>query len=483
MTELAGGRYVLTEPIASGGMGEVWRARDTALNREVAVKLLRAALADDEAFRSRFATEAQNAAALHDPRIATVFDYGDELDPATGRHSTYLVMELVAGAPLSDLLTTAPMAPSSAAQLVAQVADGLAVAHAAGIVHRDVKPANFLVTRDGRVKITDFGIARARGAASVTDTGMIMGTPHYVAPEVAEGREATPASDLYSLGVVLYECLTGVRPFTGDSPVAVVMAHLRDEPAPLPPSVPAALRSLVETAMSKDPARRPAGAKAFADALRRAVEPGAADATTVAVGAAAPTATRVLPAMAPYDEDSPGRRRTPGWLPVAAAAVAVLLIAAGAVALLGNDDDKPPSGAANSQTTPRLSPDGQTQTSDSPTKSQLTTTSTSPVSSSSTPSTAGVSIDPDDYVGQSSKDAEDALTSLGLDVAKEDVAGGEKDIVADIAPTGGLPDGGEVTLYVYDGKSADDEHGPGPGGDQPKPPDRKPDKDTGKGKG
>ena len=195
MTELAQGRYVLVDRIAAGGMGEVWRARDTALAREVAVKLLRSEMADDAAFRSRFATEAKNAAALHDPAIATVFDYGDQVDQASGRHTTYLVMELVDGAPLSDLIK-GPMAPSSAAHLAGQIADGLAVAHAAGIVHRDVKPANFIITPDGRVKITDFGIARARGDASITETGAIMGTPHYIAPEVAEGREATPASDI-----------------------------------------------------------------------------------------------------------------------------------------------------------------------------------------------------------------------------------------------------------------------------------------------
>jgi serine/threonine-protein kinase len=234
-------------------MGEVWRARDTALQRDVAVKLLRPDIADDEAFRTRFATEARHAAALHDPSIATVFDYGDDVDES-GRHTTYLVMELVAGAPLSELLT-APMAPASAAHLISQVADGLSVAHEAGIVHRDVKPANFIVTPAGRVKVTDFGIARARGAASVTDTGTIMGTPHYVAPEVAEGREATPASDIYSLGVVLYECLAGSRPFTGDTPIALVMAHLRDTPPALPASVPPALAALVMASMDKDPSR------------------------------------------------------------------------------------------------------------------------------------------------------------------------------------------------------------------------------------
>ncbi|MGI8994480.1 MAG: protein kinase domain-containing protein [Nocardioidaceae bacterium] len=480
MTELSRGRYVLIEPIAAGGMGEVWRARDTALNRGVAVKLLRASLADDAAFRSRFATEAQNAAALHDPRIATVFDYGDDIDPATGRHSTYLVMELVAGVPLSDLLT-APMAPSSAAHLVAQVADGLAVAHAAGIVHRDVKPANFLVTRDGRVKITDFGIARARGAASVTDTGTIMGTPHYVAPEIAEGREATSASDIYSLGVVLYECLSGVLPFTGDTPVAVVMAHLRADPAPLPPSVQAPLRSLVEAAMSKDPARRPPSAGAFADALRQGVEPAGANALTVALGTSPSTATRVLPALDPSADEAPTRRRTRGWIPIAAAAVVVLLIAAIAAAVLGNGAVNP-STAADNQATPGTSTPEQRPDTSALTPSQQPTTATATPSDSTTPpgTTVGVSIDPSDYIGLSSKDAKETLKGLGLDVVTEDVEGARKDVVADIEPSGLVTDGSDVTLFVYDGKSSDD--GPGHAGDETKPHHDGPGNDKGKGK-
>ncbi|MGA9345213.1 MAG: serine/threonine-protein kinase, partial [Nocardioidaceae bacterium] len=201
MTTVGRGRYRLDARIAAGGMGEVWRGTDTSLGRTVAIKVLHPNVSDDERFRQRFAAEAQYAASLHDPHIATVFDYGDDVDAPTGQHSTYLVMELVDGVPMSDVMS-GPMDPGRAAGLLAQVAQGLAVAHTAGIVHRDVKPANFIVRTDGRVKITDFGISRARGAASLTDTGTIMGTPHYLAPEIAEGREATPASDIYSLGVV-----------------------------------------------------------------------------------------------------------------------------------------------------------------------------------------------------------------------------------------------------------------------------------------
>ena len=309
--EVAGGRYTLQERIATGGMGEVWRATDTALGRTVAIKVLRENIADDEAFRTRFAAEAQHAASLHDPHIATVFDYGDEIDQSTGRHTTYLVMELVDGRPLSELITR-PIAPDQAALLVAQAAEGLAVAHAAGIVHRDVKPANFLVTPDGKVKITDFGIARARGAASITDTGTIMGTPHYVAPEVSEGREATPSSDLYSLGVVLYEALSGEKPFEGQTPIAIALAHMRDDPKPLPASIPPQLRSIVESTMARDPDQRPPDAAALAAALRQFAA-GADSQGTAAMAAPPVAATQVMPAApvagATTTTDAPAARR------------------------------------------------------------------------------------------------------------------------------------------------------------------------------
>ncbi len=446
MTELAQGRYVLVDRIAAGGMGEVWRARDTALARDVAVKLLRSEMADDAAFRSRFATEAKNAAALHDPGIATVFDYGDEVDQASGRHTTYLVMELVDGAPLSDLIS-GPMAPSSAAHLVGQTADGLAVAHAAGIVHRDVKPANFIITPDGRVKITDFGIARARGDASITDTGAIMGTPHYVAPEIAEGREATPASDIYSLGVVLYECLTGVRPFTGDTPIAVAMAHLRDTPPSLPPSVPPGLRSLVEAALDKDPARRPPSAAAFAEAVRAAAEPVGSDAATVALAGSPPT--RVLPAPAdPAPGGPPPRRRSAGWIPVVAAAIAVLLIAGIAYSLLNDQGADPQDDPAAAETSPTGS---QSQDNSTTTPPSETTTPTTPTTPTTTTTPAGVFVDPEAYIGQKAPDAKRALEELGLTVVEEEVEGGEKHIVADVSPSGDVPAESTVTLLVFKG--------------------------------
>jgi len=480
MTKLAGGRYLLGARIAAGGMGEVWRARDTALQRDVAVKVLRPDIADDEAFRTRFATEARHAAALHDPSIATVFDYGDDVDES-GRHTTYLVMELVAGAPLSELLT-APMAPASAAHLISQVADGLSVAHEAGIVHRDVKPANFIVTPAGRVKVTDFGIARARGAASVTDTGTIMGTPHYVAPEVAEGREATPASDIYSLGVVLYECLAGSRPFTGGTPIALVMAHLRDTPPALPASVPPALAALVMASMDKDPSRRPTSAAAFAAAARASVDPSSSDAPTV-VAAGAPPATQVLPtAASPADVSGAGgsstpRRRSTGWIPIAAVAVAVLLIVGIASALLNDPAGRSPVADlpdTTDMTDMTDTPTGNQSVRSSPpaTTGEPSEQTSSPAPSTPAPSTGvattsaaqtppGVLVDPADYIGAESKNAKKTLEGLGLSVAEEEVDGGDKDIVADVSPSGEVPPDSEVTLFVSRGEEGNEDEGRG----------------------
>ncbi len=289
-------RYRLDSRIATGGMGEVWRATDSVLEREVAVKVLKSEYADDPTFRSRFETEARNAAALHHPNVASVFDFGELPSSGDGAPpQPYLVMELVRGEPLSALLRGGErMPPDTAADLVAQAADGIAAAHRLGIVHRDVKPANLLVTPDGTVKITDFGIARAADAVALTQTGQVIGTPQYLSPEQAEGKSATEASDIYSLGVVLYECLAGRRPFDGASPIATALSHLRDTPPELPDDVPAHLRETVRVALAKDPAARFTSAAAFATALHGGpVQAGtgtpadpAADAPTRVAGAA-----------------------------------------------------------------------------------------------------------------------------------------------------------------------------------------------------
>jgi eukaryotic-like serine/threonine-protein kinase len=248
-------RYLLERRIAVGGMGEVWEASDTRLGRGVAVKVLRPELGDDPEFLHRFRIEARTVASLDNPGIAAVHDYGED-EGRNGRRTAYLVMELVRGEPLSTVISRGPIDADETLRLIEDAAWALQAAHERGFVHRDVKPGNILVRTDGVVKLTDFGIAKAADAVPVTRSGMVMGTAHYIAPEQASGAEAGPASDVYSLGIVGYECLAGQRPFRADSAVAVAMMQVREAPPPLPVSVPAAARELIEAALVKDPAQR-----------------------------------------------------------------------------------------------------------------------------------------------------------------------------------------------------------------------------------
>jgi len=250
-----GGRYVLGEQIGIGGYGEVWRATDTVLSRPVAIKLLHPRHAEQGEAVARFRAEARNAAALSHENIAQVYDYGE----AVGGQPPYLVMELVVGASLEDVLAGGPLDATRTMDIVAQTAAGLQAAHAAGMIHRDVKPGNLLLNQSGTIKITDFGIAYTVGSASVTASGELVGTPGYLAPERAAGDGAGPASDLYSLGIVAYECLTGTRPFSGTQ-LEVALAH-RDRPLPpLPASVAADVTAFVMQLTAKDPASRPGDA-------------------------------------------------------------------------------------------------------------------------------------------------------------------------------------------------------------------------------
>jgi serine/threonine-protein kinase len=269
-TELLGGRYRLESVLASGGMGRVWRAQDDRLHRPVAVKILRSEFTGDVTFRSRFRAEAQHAALLNHPHIAAVHDYGEATAPDSGEPLAYLVMELVDGESLSDLLARrGPLDPSDTLRITGQTAAALAAAHAAGVVHRDVKPGNILLTPDLDVKITDFGIAQSASSVPLTGTGQVIGTAHYLSPEQASGGKATPASDVYALGVVAYECLAGRRPFEGDSSVQVALQQIRELPPPLAPTVPDDVRRLVEQAMAKDPSARFPDGAAFRDAIDR----------------------------------------------------------------------------------------------------------------------------------------------------------------------------------------------------------------------
>jgi len=257
-------RYRLDDRIALGGVGEVWRGTDLVLRRVVAVKLLQPEYAQDEECLARFRAEGRHAALLSHPNIAQVYDYAEKAPPVPD----FLVMELVDGQSLARLLAGGPMGPARTMGIVAQTARGLQAAHAAGLVHRDIKPGNLMVGRDDHVKITDFGIAQVAGTARLTRTGTLVGTAAYLAPERADGGRATPASDLYSLGVVAYECLTGQAPFGGES-LAVALAHLQQAIPPLPPSVPAAVAALVTELTAKDPAARPPSAGDVSDRAER----------------------------------------------------------------------------------------------------------------------------------------------------------------------------------------------------------------------
>lgn len=252
-------RYRLEEQVGSGGMGTVWKATDTLLNRSVAVKLLHPAQMAEPTARERFRTEGRITAGLSHPGIAQVYDYGE------GDGRAFLIMELVVGDPLSQVLREqGPLSADQTLDFVCQAAKALAAAHARGVVHRDIKPGNLLVTGDGQLKLTDFGIARGDMSVTLTQTGMVMGTAQYISPEQASGRPATSASDLYALGVVAYECLAGQPPFTGDSPVALALAHTREEPPELPEHVPADVDGLVSSLLLKDPADRPSSASEVA---------------------------------------------------------------------------------------------------------------------------------------------------------------------------------------------------------------------------
>jgi len=285
---ILGGRYRLLELLGQGGMATIFRARDSQLDRDVAVKVLRPEYGSDPEFLERFRHEAQAAASLSHPGIVSVYDYGT--DPA----GPFIVMELVDGQDLATLLRRrGPLPPAQAARVASEVAHALGAAHARGLVHRDVKPGNILVTTDNRIKVADFGIARAVADSGVTMPGTTLGSVHYFSTEQARGESATPASDVYGLGIVLYELLTGQRPWTGDSAAAVATARLTGavpSPRSVNPAIPAALDAIDRRALALDPSDRYENGREMADALDRYVSESRAAAGDAAGGAAAAAA-------------------------------------------------------------------------------------------------------------------------------------------------------------------------------------------------
>lgn len=348
-----GGRYELDSRIAIGGMGEVWEATDHVIGRTVAIKILKDEYMGDPGFLERFRAEARHAALVNHEGIASVFDYGEE------NGSAFLVMELVPGEALSTILERdGSLSTDKTLDIVAQTSAALQAAHAAGLVHRDIKPGNLLITPDGRVKITDFGIARIADQVPLTATGQVMGTVQYLSPEQASGHSASPATDTYSLGIVAYECLAGKRPFTGESQVAIAMAQINEQPPPLPPTVAVPVQNLIMAMIAKKPEDRPASSAAVAraaTALRRGdVAAAAAAIPAIATGSAVgddmtqlltPTdgadATLLMPAAVPTDEE-PKKKRSPWTWPLIALIVLLLLVIGGTLwALFANQEPEP----------------------------------------------------------------------------------------------------------------------------------------------
>jgi tRNA A-37 threonylcarbamoyl transferase component Bud32 len=452
-----GGRYELESRIAIGGMGEVWKATDQVIGRTVAIKILKDEYMGDPGFLERFRAEARHAALVNHEGIANVYDYGEE------NGSAYLVMELVPGEALSTIIEREQvLSTDRVLDITAQTALALQAAHAAGLVHRDIKPGNLLITPDGRVKITDFGIARIADQVPLTATGQVMGTVQYLSPEQASGHPASPTTDIYSLGIVAYESLAGKRPFTGESQVAIAMAQINEAPPELPVTVPEPVRNLVFSMIAKSPAERPSTAAHVAraaQALRRgdvatatvavpAIAEGVdINASTRLMGAAAgqddatmlltaggPSSTAPVPLVDGEEPEEERKKRSRLTWPLIALIILLLIgLGGGLWALLS------PTGAPTETTPP--------PSSSAPAPSPSETTP-EPVE---TPTT--VNVNEGDFIGLPYADAAAEVARLGL-IPEKKVGGAaatqeQVDTVSAVTPRGNVEKGATIELTVY----------------------------------
>jgi len=455
-----GNRYTLTERVAVGGMGEVWKAQDDVLGRTVAIKILGQQFLEAPEFASRFRAEARHSASLAHPGVAAVYDYAEDDDGA------YLVMEFVEGEPFSAMLARTPVPPLTITlSILAQTADALAAAHAAGIIHRDVKPGNIMITPMGAAKVTDFGIARAVDSLPLTAHGQVIGTPQYMSPEQASGQPVGPSSDIYSLGIVGYEALAGRRPFIEATPLALALAQVNGQPPPLPDSVPADVRDLIGRAMAKQPDDRPGSAEAMAGELRalqmRLTPPPMVtdDSAPATVIDSVVAPTRTMPAAgvavgAPnivIDARAVSRtkRRVRPAIPLLIAAVLVCVVL---VALARHDGARTLGPSA--LTTVASTPDAETTV---PTTAAATEVAVAaPTVATTVP--ALFEIDPAAYIGRPYDEVHDELVGLGFDVVQHKTKGKGRDgdPVLDVQPTGSVAPGSKITLTIAGGKGKDD---------------------------
>ena len=445
-----GGRYELDSRIAVGGMGEVWEATDHVIGRTVAIKILKDEYMGDPGFLERFRAEARHAALVNHEGIASVFDYGEE------NGSAFLVMELVPGEALSTILEReTSLSTDKTLDIVAQTSAALQAAHAAGLVHRDIKPGNLLITPDGRVKITDFGIARIADQVPLTATGQVMGTVQYLSPEQASGHPASPATDIYSLGIVAYESLAGKRPFTGESQVAIAMAQINEQAPPLPATVAQPVQNFVAAMIAKKPEERPGSAATVAraaTALRRGDLAAAASAVPaiaggeagddvtqlLTAGGATAAATQLLPtdtAAAPLadgEEEPEKKKRSPWTWPLIALIILLILVLGGTLwALFFAGDPEPEPTTTTSSATP-------------------TPTQTTPTP---TPTEDRVDVSALGLTGQTCDAARGVLeeNDLVADCQTGNAAGtaDQVGIIYEVNPTGRVEPGTTITLTAY----------------------------------